>query len=222
MNEIIYNTYEEDIKIYGDFKLPVPTYVLNKKIDFSVIVSLLLKSNTNLKESNTIYIDDIRLDKDAICKECNINRATLERRLKYLCETNILEAKNTDRGLIYIINYSKDNKYYVTIEHRILKYLLEHTDKDVIKMYILLKVQCDILKNNKPMSNAYLCSQLGYSTTSANNLSKIGRLTNTLVEHGLIEKVQKRIYKMENGKKVIMRTDTYYKINNLKIFYLNK
>ncbi|EGT2203408.1 hypothetical protein DFW37_17855 [Clostridioides difficile] len=146
MEELIYNSYEKDLAVYGDFELPVPTYELDKKIDFSVIVALLLRSNSNTKTENNRYIDFSRIDKKAICEECNICMRTLKAKLKYLEEKNILATKNTSRGLIYIINYSKDRKYYVTINHKILRKLLLYTNKDVIRVYIVLKVQCDILK----------------------------------------------------------------------------
>ena len=57
MEEIIYNTYEEDLEVYGDFNLPVPTYEMDKKIDFSVIIALLLRSNSNTKTDNHRYIE---------------------------------------------------------------------------------------------------------------------------------------------------------------------
>ena len=57
MENLIYNSYEEDIEAYGDFEMPVPTYEMNKKIDFSVIVALLLRSNSNTKTDNHRYID---------------------------------------------------------------------------------------------------------------------------------------------------------------------
>lgn len=210
---MIYNTYEGDIEIYGDFEMPVPTYEMNKKIDFSVIVALLLRSNSNTKTDNHRYIEFSRIDKKAICKECNICMRTLKSRLKYLEEKSILTTKNTSRGLIYIINYSKDGKYYVGISHKILRKLLLSTNKDVIRVYILLKVQCDILKNSRPMSNAYLCSLLGYPTNNNRNIDNMGKWTNMLVKLGLIEKIQQRIYH-ENleGKRVILKTNTYYKI----------
>ena len=84
MEDLIYNSYEEDIEIYGDFELPVPTYEINKKIDFSVIVALLLRSNSNTNTENHRYIDYSRINKKAICEECKISRQTLENRLKYL------------------------------------------------------------------------------------------------------------------------------------------
>lgn len=213
---MIYNTYEDDIKIYGDFEIPIPTYDMSKKIDFSVIVALLLRSNSNTKTENYRYIDFSRIDKKAICKECNICVRTLKAKLKYLEEKNILATKNTSSGLIYIINYSKDGKYYVTIKHKILRMLLLSTNKDVIRVYILLKVHCDILKNSKPMTNAYLCSLLGYPTNNNRNIDNMGKWTNTLEELDLIEKSQYRIYH-ENyeGKRVVLRTDTYYAIKKI-------
>lgn len=217
LENLIYNTYEGDVAIYGDFEMPVPTYEMDKKIDFSVIVAILLRSNSNTTTDNHRYIDYSRLNKKAICEECKISRQTLERRLKYLEEKNIITTQNTKRGLIYIINYSLDGKYYVTIHHRILKNLLKCTNKDVLKVYILLKVQCDLLNNTRPMSNAFLCSQLGYPTNNNRNIDNMGKWTNTLANNGFIEKIQNQVYgENEDGKKVIIRTDTYYKVNSLE------
>ena len=217
LESLIYNTYEDDVAIYGDFEMPVPTYEMNKKIDFSVIVALLLRSNSNNKTENHRYIDYSKLNKKAICEECKISRQTLERRLSYLEEKNILTTKSTKRGLVYIINYSLDGKYYVTIHHRILKNLLKYTNKDAMKVYVLLKIHCDLLKNKKPMSNAYLCSLLGYPTNNNRNIDNMGKWTNTLANNGFIEKIQHRIYgKNEDGRPVILRTDTYYKVNTLE------
>lgn len=214
---LVYNTYEGDVAIYGDFEMPVPTYEMNKKIDFSVIVAFLLRSNSNTKTDNHRYIDYSRLNKKAICEECKISRQTLERRLEYLEEKNIITTQTTKRGLVYIINYSLDGKYYVTIHHRILKNLLKYTNKDAMKVYVLLKIQCDLLKNKKPMSNAYLCSLLGYPTNNNRNIDNMGKWTNTLANNGFIEKIQNRVYgKNEDGKPVVLRTDTYYKVNTLE------
>ena len=217
----IYDTYENTLEKYGDFEVPVPTYEMYKyrDIDFSVIVSLLLRSKINKKEDNYRYVVYSNIDKDKICKECKISRLTLQRRLKYFEEKNILKYKNTDKGLIYIINYSLNDKYYVTVHHRILKNLLKYTNREAIKIYILLKVQCDILNNSKSMSNSYICSLLGYSTKCHRNLHKIGSITNLLAKYGFIEKVQKRIYGTnENGKSNIKYVDTYYKINSLEVW----
>lgn len=223
LENLVYNTYEGDVAVYGDFEMPVPTYEMDKKIDFSVIIAILLRSNSNTKTDNHRYIDYSRLNKKAICEECKISLRTLERRLKYLEEKNIITTENTKRGLVYIINYSLDGKYYVTIQHRILKNLLKYTNKDAMKVYILLKIQCDLLKNTRPMSNAYLCSLLGYPTNNERNLTNMGSWTNTLANNGFIEKIQNRVYHTnEDGKQVILRTDTYYKINTLETWNKKK
>lgn len=212
---MIYNTYEEDIKVYGDFELPVPTYDMSKKMDFRILISLLLRSNSNNKTDNYRYIDFSRIDKKAICEECNICMRTLKSKLKYLEEKRILTTKNTNRGLMYKIHYSLNGKYYVTIPHKVLKKLLSHGDKNVIRVYILLKIQCDIFQNTRPMSNAYLCKLLNYSVDNNRNIDNMGKWTNTLVNLGLIDKSQNRIYhENDEGKRVILRTDTYYKVKN--------
>lgn len=214
----ILDTYENTVEKYGDFKIPIPTYEMGKEMDFSILVSLLLRSKLEKEEGNYRYINYSYIDKDEICKECKISKATLSRKLKYLERTKILIPKNTENGLIYIINYSRDGKYYVTINHRILRKLITNTNKYAIKLYILLKMQCDIFNNN-PMSNAYLCKQLGYSTSSQKNLDNVGSWAKLLVEYGFIEKVQNRIYGInKDGKRVIIRTDTYYRLNSIETF----
>ena len=36
MIDNIFNTYEGDMAIYGDFEVPVPTWDMTKKIDFNI------------------------------------------------------------------------------------------------------------------------------------------------------------------------------------------
>ena len=217
LEPVAFNTYEGDVAIYGDFALPVPTYEFDKKIDFSVILSILLVSNGNPKEDDYRYINYNRLNKDAICKECGISRKTLERRLQYLDEKNIITLEKTSKGYVYIIRCSKDGKYFVSVQHKLLKDMLKCINKEAIRVYMLLKVQLDRLKNERPMTNAFIASQLGYSVNSKNNLDKIGSWTNMLVDNGFIKKRQYRVYKESSfGKAIIGRVDTYYQLNDLK------
>ena len=73
------------------------------------------------------------------------------------------------------------------------------------------------------MTNAYLCSLLGYPTNNNRNIDNMGKWTNTLANNGFIEKIQNRAYDYnENGKKVITRVDTYYKINDLETWNKKK
>lgn len=214
---MIYNNYENDIKVYGDIEIPVPVYEMGKGMDFSILISLLLRSKLD-RQKNYRYINYSYIDKEEVCKECNISKVTLSRKLKYLEEKNILIPKNAENGLIYIINYSRDKKYYVNIHYTILRNLITKTNKYAIKLYILLKMQCDIINNN-PISNKYLCKQLGYSISSERNLNNISSWLKLLVEHGFIKKVSNRIYsKNEYGKKVITRVDTYYSLNSIESF----
>ena len=207
-----YNTYETTIGNYGSFELPVPTYVIDKKIDFRLLFALLLRSNNNL-EDDYRYIDYESLNVNAICKELNICKKTFRNKVKYLEDVNIITYKNTSRGLVMRINYNKDGKYYVTLQHEIMHHLLRNFNSNNIKIYIVLKIYCDMLKNKRSITAAELCSQLGYATNSKNNLNNMYKWTNKLEEDNLIEKTRSRIYWInETGKKVVERVDTYYQI----------
>ena len=213
-----YNTYENNLNVYGDFELPVPTYIFNKKIDFKIIVAMILRSNANIDKDTYRYLDASKFNKDEVCRECNISRKVLNNKIKYLKEIGIISTKNSNRGLVYIINYSKCSRYYVTIPHKFLKTLYDTLDSDTLKVYIILLVQCKYLNNKRPMSNAYICSQLGYSINATNNLGKIGQCTSKLHDLGFIKKRKELIYKQnKDGKSIIQSTNTYYTIND---FYL--
>ena len=210
--ENIYNTYSNTIAEYGDFELPVPTFVIDKKIDFKLLIALLLRSNNNIQDDYR-YLDYCKLNIKELCMELDISSKTLKSRMKYLEDKGILKYVNSSRGLILRINYNKEGKYYVKVSHATLKCLLESLSNDSIKVYFLLKIYYEIFKNNKPVTLAYLCNQLGYATNNKRNLDNMSRWSNELVEHDLVEKNKFRIYKQNsNGKKVIERVDTYYKI----------
>lgn len=213
-----YNTYENNLNVYGDFELPVPTYIFDKKIDFKIIVAMILRSNVNIDRDAYRYLDASKFNKDEVCRECNISRKVLNNKIKYLKEIGIISTINSDRGLVYIINYSKCNRYYVTIPHKFLKTLYDNLDSDSLKIYIILLVQCKYLNNKNPMSNAYICSQMGYSINSSNNLAKIGRCTSKLHDFGFINKRKELIYKMsKNGKFIIQSTNIYYTIKDFHL-----
>lgn len=134
----ILDTYENTVGKYGVSEIPVPTHYMAKDMDFRILISLLLRSKLN-REENYRYINYSYIDKEGICDECQISRVTLSRKLKYLEGVNILIPKSTDNGLIYIINYSKDEKYSVNIHHKILRRLVKNTNKYAIKLYILTR-----------------------------------------------------------------------------------
>ena len=216
MENRMYDTYENTVAQYGDFEIPIPTYEVDNKIDFSVIVAILLRSNVKTKEDNYRYINYNRLNKDAICKECDISRTTLDRRLKCLQEENIITLEQTSKGYVYIIRHSKDNRYFVSVQHRLLKNILKYTNKDAMKVYILLKIQIELLGNKRPMTNAYIASQMGLDPSSEIVLSNVSSWTNALANNGFIEKEHHIVYeKIEEGKIIIERVDTTYELNDL-------
>lgn len=223
MEDTIYNTYEKDVSSYVDFEMPIPTYIFNSKIDFSVIISILLVSNSNPKDETYRYINYNKLNKQAICNECGISRKTLERKLKYLEEQNIINLKNTSKGYVYIINYSKEGRYFVRVQYSMLKAMLSHVSKDAIKVYLALKVQIDRINNRSAMTNAFLACQIGYSPNSKKTLQKIGAWGDELAAKGFIKKKHFRVFKEnENGKTIIEKTNTYYTLVDFKDFKLKK
>ena len=85
----ILDTYENTVEKYGDLEIQVPTYEMGKDMDFSILISLLLRSKLD-RQKNYRYIDYSYIDKEEVCKECKISKGTLYRKLKYLEEKNII------------------------------------------------------------------------------------------------------------------------------------
>ena len=213
IEKIIFNSYEKNIAKYGDFNLVVPICISDRKIDYRILLAILLRSSSDKSKKGCRYIEYSRIHKKQICKECEISMQTLDRKLKYLIEKNILIAKNASGGLTYYINYSDDTMRYISIPHRILKALYDDIERNAIKVYLFLAIKSKDLVSKKPMSNSYICSNLGYSVKSNNNLSNIGIWTNLLVHKGFIEKKHYKINKTDlNGNNIIVKTDTYYSI----------
>lgn len=213
IEKIIFNSYEKNIAKYGDFNLVVPICISDRKIDYRILLAILLRSSSDKSKKGCRYIEYSRIHKKQICKECEISMKTLDRKLKYLIEKNILIAKNASGGLTYYINYSDDTMRYISIPHRILKALYDDIERNAIKVYLFLAIKSKDLVSKKPMSNSYICSNLGYSVKSNNNLSNIGIWTNLLVHKGFIEKEHYKINKTDsNGNNIIVKTDTYYSI----------
>ena len=112
-------------------KLPITSSennMKNKKCDYKTLAIMTLYSNFNQDEDHRyIYKNDIILNKDEIETLSKNKIDTIMRNVKKLCklESKVVEAKNTDNGIVYLINYGEENndeygyktyRKYVTIE----------------------------------------------------------------------------------------------------------
>lgn len=190
-------------------RFPMSSNELNmkdKKCDYKTLAIMTIYSNVNLdanEKHRYIYKKDILLNKDEIETLSNRKIDTICRNVKKLCklESKVVEAKNTDKGIVYIVNYAteetntKGNKVYrkyVPIEEKILRYLINNATSNVIKTYILLKYRCMYGdENGTRVSGKDIASNIGLCVNSNDSLTTVYDMIAGLSGHHLI-KVKKR------------------------------
>lgn len=202
-------------------KLPINSSkknMQNKKCDYRILGLMTLYSNRTPSEISLdegyeeiyryIYKNKIEDNMEEIEILTNNKRDTIIRNIKKLAKSSngLIIATNSPNGICYYIHYAKDNNY-VIIEEDILKTLVNATNSNVIKVYILLKYLC---RNEcKEIHRAYIAEQVGLST-NRNNLRIISDITYVLERLKLIK--VKREYKtilLDNGKEQYTQVNKY-------------
>lgn len=192
----------------------------NKKCDYKTLAIMTYYSNYNSydkEDHRYVYKNDILLNKDEIEGWSKNKIDTVCRNIKKLCklENNIIEAKNTDNGIVYLINYKdKNNRKFVTIEDEILKLLLDGCSSNVIKTYIFIKYRCEFNGNKETkLTRKDIVDNVGLSIKSEKNLDKAKRWIYILKGANLIKVNSK--YEVEvdelSGNEIVKKFN-YYQI----------
>ena len=211
-------------------KLPITSSennMKNKKCDYKTLAIMTLYSNFNQDEDHRyIYKNDIILNKDEIETLSKNKIDTIMRNVKKLCklESKVVEAKNTDNGIVYLINYGEENndeygyktyRKYVTIEEEILRYLTDTGSSNLIKTYILLKYRC-LDENLKPketkLTRMDIADNIGLSIKSDNNLKTIGNILTSLAASNLITVHKEYVTEIDESGKEKVKCLNYYKV----------
>lgn len=202
-------------------KLPINSSkenMQNKKCDYRILALMTLYSNRTPNEISLdegyeelyryIYKNKIEDNMEEIEVLTNNKRDTIIRNIKKLAKLSngLITATNSPNGICYYIHYAKDNNY-VTIEEDILRTLVNATNSNVIKTYILFKYLCR--NGSKEIHRAYIAEQIGLST-NRNNLRIISDIIYVLERLKLIK--VKREYKtilLDNGKEQYTQVNEY-------------
>lgn len=162
-------------------------------------------------------LDEIVKDLQENCG-FKISKRTLESHLKLLSKLDIplVNVVNTPSGIAYQINFSTDGKYYKYVPYEILQKLVNFTNKDVIKLYMVFLVQLDT-DSFKKMDRGFLARQTGLSDKAKKNLDVISQRVEGLSDLGLIEvKFDTESYYDKEQEKIITKTMKYYRLRSLE------
>lgn len=180
-------------------KVPLPAHnkvLRDKKFKLNTFACLMASSNKNvggvkgMEFTNYIYDNKIEEAIEFINATTSkpISKRTLNSHIKSIVDSglDLIELQNTPSGLVYKLRAEIDGGYYVTIPFIQLKELLLSTNKNALRLFILLKDMC---KEDRfiPLDRGYLARGIGLSDKADKNLKAIGTIVNTLANIGLIE-----------------------------------
>lgn len=222
------NNTELESKEYRKVPLPAHNKVLrDKKFKLNTFACLMASSNKNKGSVKgmefTNYIYDNKIDEaiEFIYETTGIkySERTLNTHFKSIIDSgyDLVDLQNTPNGLVYMLRAEIDGGYYVTIPFIQLKELLLSTNKNALRLFILLKDMCD--ENSfTPIDRAFLARGIGLSDKSVKNLDTISTIVKTLAKMGMIEimaDIKKEVSK-ENPTKKQVKTIYAYRVCTLE------
>lgn len=197
-----------------NYVLPISTYEeYLKNLDYmtyGIITYFSNKTKANEGSSNDlfrwIYKNKLIEHQDEIEKLSKNKFNTVMKNVRKLAkmDNNLVVARNSDKGIIYYINYyHMPHGKFVTIHHEILRFLLNTTNSNVIKTYVFLKYRC--ANGKTKITREEITEAIGLSSSCRNNLTTITDIT-VLLDNLLIEKTYEYITEVdEKGNERPMR-----------------
>ena len=188
-----------------NYVLPISTYEeYLKNLDYMTYGIITYFSNkTKANESNTndlfrwIYKNKLIEHQDEIEKLSKNKFNTVMKNVRKLAkmDNNLVVARNSEKGIIYYINYyHMPHGKFVTIHHEILRFLLNTTNSNVIKTYVFLKYRC--ANGKTKITREEIAEAIGLSSSCRNNLTTITDIT-VLLDNLLIKKTYEYITEVD-------------------------
>lgn len=211
--EAIENIEQDNIwhgtSIIPEQKLPMPTFCLkDKKYCAKEYAGLMTISNRGIYEWHRFLYKN-KFDTAELANDLGISRVTLERNIKKLesLNYNILSIENTrEHGVVYKLEYGTFNENtgnlnkFVTIYQPMLKELACSFNSNAIKIYCLLSYMCNETEF-QPLTEDWICEQIGLNGNSERNQSTVRTLIKTLEKCKFIETRKQNIFKWDDKRK---------------------
>lgn len=231
---------------YEGWRVPMPTeksVITDKKMDYELLGAITLISNRKTRyaiedlleeeEEEHRYIyekgdNSILSNKEFLEKATGNQMVTIKRNLRKLasCNNEVVSYCEDEHGKYYkIMPYvfaDNGNLQYVKIDSRILKFLIDTSSSNGIKVYCtLLWILWDKEKEcyvKKQLTRDWLCKQIGLSEKSKNNLETIGNILYTFEKVGLIARDKETITVEQKGQNSIVKTVYCYTLCTVEEF----
>ena len=137
------------------------------------------------------------------------------------CGNDVVMACEDEKGnKYYIIQVKHEGKYFVKIDERMLRFLIDTSNSNVIKTYCVLKI---LLWNNekqcytkRQLTRDFLLKQIGL-TNCENSLKAMTNILQALENHHLIKR-EKKVKVVETNNGTITKTLYSYELIALEDF----
>lgn len=141
---------------------------------------------------------------------------TVEKHLNTIIKCDIplemIKIENTPNGIVYKLRNRVDNHYYVQLPYRQIKELVVASNKNMIKLFVVLKYELDRdCKTFKTLDRKYLARQIGLSDASDKTVKSIGTMLVALAKLGYIEirQTTKTDYDEKQGREIGKKINSY-------------
>ena len=186
-----YDDYLQNLKYYMEYGIITYYSIFNKQDDFG-----------NEALFRYVYENKLKDNQEQIEKISKKKFTTVLKNIRKLVkmDNNLVVASNSPSGIVYTINYSTEpHGYYVTIHHEILKYLLDTSNEDALKLYVFMCYRCK--KGETKITLKEMANAIGLSPNSKDNLQKITNITMSF-DDNLIKKryVYETVYDEDTNK----------------------
>jgi hypothetical protein len=196
-------------------------YIKDKKMDYEALGLITLFSfHDNGEKYRYLYekgINSLNSNIDEMEKMSKNKRRNIRRAIKKLeeCNNDVVALCEDDKGRMYykISPYASDKDEkgrFVTINSKMLEYLISTSNSNVIKTYCAIKILLWDNKNQcyikRPLTRDFLLKFIGLSVNE-NNLQQMSQILKFLSINGFIER-EKHSQKVKVGGEIRAK-DTY-------------
>lgn len=207
-----------------DYSFPITSSkdnMMNKLLDYKTLSIMTIFSNKDntindgVEEMHRYLYKNKVLENIENIESLSKNKInTIMKNIRKLSklDNNVVMATNTPNGIVYYINYTKQGREFVTIKESMLRYLINVSNSNTIKVYILLKYLCQDKEKN--VTREYIAEQIGLSKKSRSNLQEISDITDMLFNTGFINIKQKYVSELLSSGNECVKRYNYYSINS--------
>ena len=198
--------------------------IQDKTFPYNTYAMLTINSNFNKNNKdeykNFLYRDDIKKDIGDFLEEAKNDfpdgkipaMKTVEKHIKTIlsCDLPLVKIENSPNGVVYKLKADVNGKYYVRIPYVQVRELIVSTNKNMLKLFVILTYMCDT-ENYKKLDRKFLARQLGLSDNSDKTLKGIGTMTDSLMKLGFID-IQEEVkteYDKETNKMKVKTINAY-------------